>query len=198
MRRLLPLTVLAVLATSPLAAQGRPGLAEVGEPSLRRGFWMQLGLGAGREELKFEGDNLGYSDPLWAPTINGRLGATLGPHFRLGGDLNVWVRPEGDYTETLGSVMPVLQVYPARTVGFHVRGGGGYAWSSVTDEIYRFTSTLGGFGTVVGAGWEIPVSRKLFITPYVDWYQYWIQSRTIGDFTERIISFGVALTFQAK
>jgi hypothetical protein len=196
MMRLLSLAAMVLVTAAPLAAQTRRGLAEVDEPGMRRGFWLQLGAGAGREELKLDGDPRGWSDPLWAPTLNLRAGATLGDHVRLGVDLNGWIRPEGDFTESLGSVMPVLQLYPSAHTGLHVRGGGGYAWSSVTDEFVNFTSTLGGFGTVVGVGWELPVGRKVFLTPYVDWYQYWIQSRTVGDFQERVISFGLGITFQ--
>ncbi|HEX5634383.1 MAG TPA: hypothetical protein VFX50_14180, partial [Gemmatimonadales bacterium] len=135
MKRLLSLAVVAMLAATPLLAQNRPGLAEADDDdvaAVRRGFWLQVGAGGGREELKFEDDSRGYSDPLWAPTLNLRLGGTLGSNVRLGVDLNGWIRPEGDYTESLGSIMPVIQLYPAKTIGLHIRGGGGYVWSSVT------------------------------------------------------------------
>jgi hypothetical protein len=193
------LALFAILAAAPLAAQeSRPGLAETQAPPLRTGFYFQLGMGAGMEELNLDWDELGYSDPLWAFTINTRGGYTFSQHVRLGVDFNSWIYPNGYVTETASSVMPNLQLYPSKKAGFYVRGGGGYAWSSVSENDYYYYNSLtyGGFGTNVGVGWEIPVSRVISITPTADWYQYWIDNNAIGDYTERILSFGLAVTFQ--
>ena len=197
MKRIL-LVVLAGLAAAPLAAQQtRPGLAEATPPPLRRGFYFQLGMGGGVEALNLDNDNLGYSDDLWAFTLNTRGGYTFNQHVRLGADFNTWIRPDGPVTETASSIMPNVQLYPFATNGLHVRGGAGYAWSSVSDNSYYYSSiTYGGFGTNVGVGWEIPISRSFAMTPTFDWYQYWIDNGYIGSYTERILSFGLALTFQ--
>ena len=192
------LVVLAALAAAPLAAQqARPGLSEAQAPPLRTGFYFQLGMGGGEERLDFDNDLLGYSDPLWAFTLNLRGGFTLGQHVRLGADFNSWIYPNGSVTESANSIMPNLQIYPLKRAGLYVRGGGGYAWSSISDNFYCCGSiTYGGAGTNVGVGWEIPVSRSVAITPTADWYQYWIDNNAVGAYTERILSFGLAVTFQ--
>jgi len=197
MSRAWSIALLGVLVAAPLAAQSRRGLAEVETQSQRHGFWMQFGAGGGMEQLNLENDGLGYSDELWAPTFNFRVGGTVGENARLGADFNAWVRADGDFTEVVSSVMPVLQLYPAKQAGIHIRGGGGFAWSSVYDDIFNTRSTINGFGTVAGVGWELPLSRKVFLTPYADWYQYWFDSREVGDFTERVIVVGVGITFQS-
>jgi hypothetical protein len=195
-RSLLALLALAIAA--PLAAQGsRPGLAETKPPPLRTGFYFQLGMGAGMEQLNLDWDQLGYSDPLWAFTLNTRGGYTFSQHVRLGLDYNTWIYPSGGVTETASSIMPNLQLYPSKKAGLYVRGGGGYAWSSIYQNNYCCGSlTYGGFGTNVGVGLELPVSRVVSITPTADWYQYWINNNVIGNYSERILSFGLAITFQ--
>ena len=60
----------------------------------------------------------------------------------------------------------------------------------------KFGFTYGGAGTIVGVGWEIPVSRVVAITPTADWYQYWIDNNAVGAYTERILSLGLAVTFK--
>jgi opacity protein-like surface antigen len=197
MKRML-LVVLAALVAAPLAAQqARPGLSEAQTPPLRHGFYFQLGLGGGMEQLNLDNDQLGYSDPLWAFTLNARGGYTFSQAVRLGVDFNSWIRPDGPVTETASSVMPNLQIYPVRNAGFYIRGGGGYAWSSISDNSYYYSSiTYGGAGTNLGVGWEIPVSHTVALTPTFDWYQYWIDNGMIGSYTERILSFGLAVTFQ--
>ena len=199
MKRILQLATLASLvAGMPLAAQeSRPGLSVAEEPAMRKGFYLQFGMGGGEERLDLDNDLLGYSDAIWALTLNLRGGFALNPHLRLGADFNSWIRPEGGFTETASSIMPNLQLYPFRNSGLHVRGGGGYAWSSVYDHNYCCSSiTYGGFGTNLGVGWDIPVSRKVALTPTADWYQYWIDNNVVGGYTERILSFGLAVSFQ--
>jgi hypothetical protein len=199
MKRILQLgMLLALVGGMPLAAQeSRPGLAVAEEPAMRKGFYLQFGMGGGEERLDLDNDFLGYSDPIWALTLNLRGGFALNPHMRLGIDFNSWIRPEGEFTESASSVGPNLQLYPARNLGLHIRGGGGYAWSSFYDNNYCCSSiTYGGVGTNLGVGWDIPVSRKVAITPTFDWYQYWIDNNQIGGYTERILSFGLAVSFQ--
>jgi len=196
------LVVLATLAAVPLAAQNaRPGLAEATPPPLRTGFFFQAGLGGGEERLDADFNAAGYSDPIWALTFNARAGFTLGQHARLGADFHSWIHPNGSVTETVSTIMPNLQLYPFRNLGLYVRGGGGYAWSSVSDNNYYYSSiTYGGFGTNLGAGWEIPVSRTVAITPTFDWYQSWFDNGVVNgivtDYTERVLAFGLGVTFQ--
>jgi hypothetical protein len=194
MLRRLAVAVLAITMSSQLQAQvPRKGIAEV-QPSPRGGFWGSMGFGAGMEQVDLSGDLLGYSDPLWRPTFNFRLGGTVKQVLRLGGEVFVWTNIQGGITETLTSVMPILQVYPARTAGLNLRGGAGYAWSGVSN----FGAFVGdnGFGTLLGIGWEFPVSSKFFITPGVDWYQQWYGGGFQPSYTERIINFSLSIGLQ--
>ena len=197
MFRRLAVAVLAITMASQLEAQApRKGIAEV-QPSRRGGFWGSIGFGAGMENVDLDGDALGYSDALWRPTFNFRLGGTVKQTLRLGGETFVWTNYQGGFTETLWTIMPFVQVYPVKTAGLNFRGGAGYAWSSVSDNYYYgVTSGDNGFSTLLGIGWEFPVSSKFFITPGVDWYQQWYGGGYYPGYTERIINFSVSIGLQ--
>jgi hypothetical protein len=190
---------LLVVSVSPqLEAQTpRKGIAEVQPAPLRGGFWGSIGFGAGMERVDLDGDAFGYSDALWRPTFNFRLGGTVKQVLRLGAEVNVWTNYQNGITETLVSLMPVLQVYPIRTAGLNFRGGAGFAWSSVTDYYYYYATTGdNGFSTLVGVGWEFPLSSKFFITPGVDWYQQWYGGGSYPGYTERVINFSISIGLQ--
>ena len=202
MFRRLAVALLVVSVSSRLEAQvPRKGIAEV-QPSLRGGFWGSMGFGAGMENVNLDGDAFGYSDALWRPTFNFRLGGTVKQVLRLGGEVNVWTNYSGSITETLVTLMPIIQVYPIRSAGLNFRGGVGYAWSSVSDNYYYYASSgNNGFSTLLGVGWEFPLSSKFFITPGVDWYQEWYGGGYYPDgyfpgYTERVINFSISIGLQ--
>lgn len=189
--------ITALVIAAPLSAQApRKGIAEV-STSQRGGFWGSIGFGAGMERVNLQDDGRGFSDPLWRPTMNLRLGGTVGQHVRVGGEAFVWWNSNGGVTETLVSVMPIVQLYPARTTGFHFRGGAGFARSGLTD-FTGFTVADYGFAAMAGVGWELPVSRTVFLTPTVDWNQQWYDGGFDPGYTERIINFGLSIGFQAR
>ena len=76
----------------------------------------------------------------------------------------------------------------------NLRGGAGFAWSGVSN----FGAFVGdnGFATMVGLGWEFPVSRTFFITPGVDWYQQWYGGGLQPTYTERIINISLSIGLQ--
>jgi len=202
MLRRLAVALLVVSLSSRLDAQTpRKGIAEY-QPSTRGGFWGSMGFGAGMENVNLDGDAFGYSDPLWRPTFNFRLGGTVKQTLRLGGEVNVWTNYSGSLTETLVTLMPIIQVYPVKSAGLNFRGGVGYAWSSVSDNYYYGVSSgNNGFGTLLGVGWEFPLSSKFFITPGVDWYQEWYGGGYYPDgyypgYTERVINFSISIGLQ--
>lgn len=203
--RVLGCTVVALLITTPVAAQGRKGIAEVApaETGHRRGgFWLSFGAGAGMERLRIEGEPT-YDPELWRPTLNLRLGGTLGQNARIGLEAFTWVNPDTDnnVTEALVQVMPILMLYPAKCTGLHLKGGAGWAWSGVTfnDEVNSFSSGTNGFGAMVGLGWEIPVGRTVFLTPSLEFYQQWYDGGVgNADFTERVMNVGLNLGFQTR
>lgn len=196
MLRRFAVALLVVSVSSRLEAQApRKGIAEVQPAPLRGGFWGSIGFGAGMERVDLDGDAFGYSDALWRPTFNFRLGGTVQQVLRVGGEVNVWTNYQNGITETLVSLMPILQVYPVKTVGLNFRGGAGFAWSSVSDYYYYGTGD-NGFSTLVGVGWEFPLSSKFFITPGVDWYQQWYGGGSYPGYTERVINFSVSIGLQ--
>ncbi len=189
--------ITALVIAAPLSAQvPRKGIAEV-VPSQRGGFWGSIGFGAGMERVDLDNDGRGYSDELWKPTFNLRLGGTVGQHVRLGGEVFVWWNSNSGVTETLVSVMPIVQLYPAKSTGLHLRGGAGWANSSLSDY-YGYSVGDNGFATMVGIGWELPISGSVFITPTVDWNPQWYDSGFDPGYTERIINFGLSIGFQAR
>lgn len=203
--RSLGCAVVALLLTTPLLAQGRKGIAEVAPPESgnpRGGFWLSFGAGGGRESLKFESDE-SYSAELWRPTLALRLGGTLGQSARIGVEAFTWINhdADNDVTEALVQVGPILQLYPAKCTGLHLKGGAGWAWSGVTfnSDNNSFSSGINGFGAMVGLGWELPIGRTVFLTPSVDFYQQWYDGGPGGeDFTERVMNVGLSLGFQTR
>ncbi len=197
MLRRLAVAAFVLALSSPLDAQvPRKGIAEV-QPSTRGGFWGSMGLGGGMENVNLDGDLYGYSDALWRPTFNFRLGGTVKQVLRVGGEVFVWTNYQNGFTETLVSAMPIVQLYPIKTAGLNIRGGAGFAWSAVRDNYY-YSPTTGdnGFSTLLGIGWEIPLSSKFFLTPGVDWYQQWYGGGYYPGYTERIINFSVSIGLQ--
>src|SRR5919198_124069 len=128
--------IMAVLVAGGAKAQDTPrGLVEVHQGQ-RRGFWAGLSLGAGGESFDLR-DGLGYSDPLYRPTVSLRLGGTPNPHLRLGGGILAWVHENGDAVESLTSALFVAQLYPSRAAGLYLKGGFGIGRNAV-DVPYGF------------------------------------------------------------
>ncbi|HQR17885.1 MAG TPA: hypothetical protein PK948_05925 [Gemmatimonadales bacterium] len=186
-----------------LAAQqdGAPkGLEVVNNPTRRSGFWASLGLGVGSETFTVP-DSLPPPPWLARPTFNMRVGGTPDVHLRLGGELISWYNEEGGLSQTLGGMAGIGQIYPSTTMGFFLKGGGGYAWNSFGDDYYcawyycyeSGYSYDSGFMWTAGAGWEIPVSRKLNIMPTVDYYEFYFGGRYTANYTEKLWNFGVSV-----
>ena len=203
-RRLATALLALFLAAAPeLAAQqdGAPrGLEVVSNPGRRSGFWGSLGLGVGSETFSVP-DSVPEPGWLAAPTFNMRVGGTPNVHLRLGGEFISWYNQEGGLSQTLGGLAAIGQIYPSPTQGFFLKGGGGYAWNSFGEDYYcayYYCYEYGysydsGFMWTAGAGWEIPVSRKLNIMPTVDYYEFYFGGRYTANYTERVWNFGVSV-----
>jgi opacity protein-like surface antigen len=204
MRR--PLSLLAFAAALTLAivpaseAQGRRdrdrGLVEMDSPSIRGGFFLSGGIGAGREQYKFS-DEDAFTEPLTKPTLTLRLGGTPDSYVRLGGELFGWGAETDEGEETFGAVLGVVQFYPLRDGGLWLKAGGGYAESAVDffDPDF-FDTSESGFAWSVGAGYEIQLSRSIAIGPSVEFYQGSFSRRDEPTLTERVLNIGGQITFQ--
>jgi hypothetical protein len=152
---LLPLAALVLVNESALGQ--RRGIVDVSPPHDRRGFWLEGGMGWGFESYKFGSDD--YTASLDKPTVGLRLGGTVNPNFRLGGEVTAWWYSyqdvDGyDVTEYLTEVMAIARFYPAKSAGLFFKGGAGIGITGVDGEFVDGTSETG-FATVLGAGYEI-------------------------------------------
>ncbi len=213
MRRMI--AIVAVLAfigtTTTLEAQarrGRPGgdrgLVELSEKGTRGGFFITGGIGAGREQFKFSGED-DYSESLTSPTLTLRFGGTPSPRVRLGVELFGW---SGDgeetslnvidpYTDTFGTATGTIQFYPFPSDGLWIKGGAGYARSERNyDDPQLRDAVENGFAWSVGAGYEFPLSRSISIGPSVQLQQGSFSQRNEPTLHERVLNIGVEVTFQ--
>ncbi len=187
--------VIPVTVSSGEAQDGRPGLIEI-EDRRRAGFWLAASLGAGRESFDLNDDGAGYSTSLTEPTVALRLGGTVTEQLRLGGETIVWFHDVPGGTESLSSLLFIAQVYPLRRVPLFLKAGAGLGRAGVD-----FRNGLGvsdvGFAGAVGGGLEIPVTRRVAITPVVDWVQqFYSGGREVVGYRERLLHVGVGVLFQ--
>lgn len=201
MRSLFVACTLAVLmagVTAESAAQNRRdrdrGLVELDEPSLRGGFFLQGGVGAGREQFKFA-DEAEFSEALTKPTLTLRLGGTPDPYVRVGGELFGWGAETDVGDESFAAILAVVQFYPLRDGGLFLKAGGGYAESAI-DFFNGARTTENGFAWSLGVGYEIQLSRKVAIGPSVELYQGSFTRRNEPTLTERVLNIGGQITFQ--
>jgi opacity protein-like surface antigen len=187
-------------------AQRRRGLVDVGSYDERHGFWLNLGIGAGQEQSKFADEN-NWSDALTKPTGSIIIGGTVNPNLRLGVQLNGWADTHYDagaatnVTDYLGGLLLVGQFYPSRRAGFYLKGGAGFSRVG-TDVPGPGGIHEDGFGWTAGAGYELRLSRNLFLTPMADFYQHRSDTRDVSGVLQpalydRLITVGVALTIQS-
>lgn len=187
------------LVASDAVAQRRRGLVDVSRPDGRHGFWLEGGAGAGWESFKFDGEP--YTESLTKPTFSLGLGGTVSPALRLGVEGTIWVYhyfddvAVTDVTESLTALMAVGRFYPARHAGFFAKAGGGLGITATSLEFGDDVSETG-FAWMLGAGYEIQLSRSLFLTPSIEWFQHSFQQREADTLHERLFNLGLRLTWQ--
>jgi hypothetical protein len=76
-----------------------------------------------------------------------------------------------------------------------VKGGVGLGITHAGVEFGNATTETG-FVSSLGAGWEIKLSRNLFFTPAVDWYQHSFEKRDDDTLYERLFNVSIGLTWQ--
>ena len=187
----------AALLASDAAAQRR-GLVDVTPAHHRRGFWVEGGLGWGQEAYKFDSDP--YSSNLGKPTFDLQVGGTVNPYLRLGAEWNVWwndyQNDDGyDVSENLHYVGAIARVYPSKALGLFAKGGLGLGISSASVDYGTGTSETG-FAWNAGVGYEIKVSKVLYITPQAAWYFSSYQKRDDATLYERLFNISLNVTFQ--
>lgn len=189
---LLALVLAAALPSSLDAQHRRPGIREAG-PEGRSGFWGVFSLGAGVEQVNFDNDALGYSDPLTRGAFAIRLGGTLSERLRLGGEVGAWINEDDGITESVGNLMLIAQFYPAERAGFFLKGGAGLGRSAITDDFDTLDEDYGVVGAI-GAGWDIRLGRHVYLVPTVDFTAYGFNGDDT-DYRERITTFGIGIAY---
>jgi hypothetical protein len=154
-----------------------------------------LGIGAGGEAFDLR-DGLGYSAELYRPTVSLRLGGTPSPHLRLGGEILGWINDQDSRTETLTSLLFITQLYPATSTGLYLTGGLGLGRNEVDfDRGFGVGDT--GFAGLLGAGWEVRVGQRVYLTPAIDLVEHRYTGRGGDRYRERIVNFGMGVLFQS-
>ena len=174
-------------------AQTPEGLVEVRE-SGRKGFWLGFGLGAGGESFDLR-PSIGYSDVLYRPTVSFRLGGTVSPHLRLGGEVVSWINEVGPAVESLSSALFIAQLYPFSSAGLYVKGGVGIGRNAVDfDSGYDEGDT--GFAGLLGVGYELRLGSRLYLNPAIDLVGHRYDDGVVGDYRERLVNLGLGIVFQ--
>lgn len=158
MRRFIGTAAALIAFASPAFAQGAP--------SLRHGFTISFGMGAGSAAFSYEGND---SDRIGGPSGYLRIGGALSPRFVLAGETHGWTHRDGDVTSQVGYLMAVGQWYPSASGGFHLIGGLGGAMISEEDDApggYQLESVGG--AVQLGLGYDIRMTRNFSLTPYAN------------------------------
>lgn len=191
---LLSLILTLVVLPQAAAQQPPPGLVEV-DAGTRRGFWLGIGVGAGGESNDLV-PGAGYSDLFYQPTFSLGAGGTIGQNLRLGGEILAWVNEEGDAVESLSSVLLVARFYPLKAAGLYLKGGVGFGRNAV-DFDDGFNVGDSGLAALVGAGYELRLSRHLYLNPAVDLVGHTYDGRAGGSYRERLVNVGLGVLIQA-
>jgi hypothetical protein len=160
----------------------------------RRGFWFGAGIGAGGESNDVVAD-AGYSDVFYQPTFSLIAGGTLGPNLRLGGEVISWINEEADAVESLSSALLVVQFYPLKSAGLYLKGGFGIGRNAVEfDDGFNVGDT--GLAGLIGAGYELRLSRQVYLNPVVDLVGHAYDGRAGARYRERLVNFGLGVLIQ--
>ena len=129
----------------------------------RDGFWIGGGLGYG--SLGCEG----CTDRTGAPSGYLKLGTTLRQNILLGIETNGWTKSEFGARLTMGNVSGAVYFYPMASTGLFVKGGAGYSMLDASTDVGSGSES--GFGMILGAGYDVRVTRNLSITPVANWFR---------------------------
>lgn len=197
--------VTAISLVESAEAQRRRGLVDVTSTGERRGFWMSVGIVGAEERSRVDGDPWAVNPVKPAGYL--RIGGTVSPNLRLGGEIAGWGQTvtalSGDrVTDYLVGLSLIGQFYPSRNAGFFFKGGAGISRSG-EDVIGPGDLHEDGFAWTAGIGYDIKLSRVLSLTPTLDILQHRSQIRDIDGtllppFYDRLGMIGVALTIQPR
>jgi hypothetical protein len=97
-----------------------------------------------------------------------RAGGTLSRPLLLGAEANGWLRREASVDEYLASLSAALYWYPNPRKRLFYKMGVGVMLYQTDDGPNRLTSTA--FGPLLGAGYDVPLSATVSLTPFASWH----------------------------
>jgi hypothetical protein len=185
--------------------EGNPYLREVGRDhdharSRRGPVWVGGSFGLGGEAIAAPGSLTPWDRSRLAPTLSIGIGGTVGQSLRLGLEGFVWFNPNGDVLETVSAGMLTGRVYPIRTSGLFLKSGlgiGRYGQDAI-DDCGCNTTLVSDYGLawLLGAGFEAPVGRGLWLGPTVEMLRMNVTGP--DGYRERVINFGISITYDGK
>ena len=165
-------------------------------PQTRDGFGISFGLGGGSAGISCE------ECPSERETaLSGylRLGGYVSPTLFVGGETNGWTKSELGVDGQFGALSAVLQWYPQATNGLYLKGGAGFASTTLEDADFEIQSN--GFAVTAGAGFDWRLTRNFSLTPYVNYlHQLGAEADVNGvgtgfDLNSNIFQFGLGFTW---
>lgn len=151
-----------VLAAAPAAAQAPQ----------RDGFWLGLG-GGGGSAIRCE--ECAGETRMRSGVVTMEAGWSPSERLLYGVDLTYWgktfARGGAKRTLELYNLSFTALLFPSARSGFFLKGGVGFAYADTEFRDDAGTSTLSdsGFGAIAGLGYDIPLGRRLAVTPAVSY-----------------------------
>lgn len=165
----------------------------------RRGFWVGAGAGWG---------GVGSSCPgCTSRLVNGpsgylRLGTALGRNFLIGAEVSGWSITIDPVEQSVGVIDLAVHWYPSATGGFHFRLGPGWLGYRHYNRSTLVETTQQATAVVVGAGFDMRVSRNVSLVPFLNLYGTSETEREVNGVptgsgltsTMTMVQFGAGLT----
>jgi hypothetical protein len=114
----------------------------------RGGFFVSANLGFGSGKFSCEQCS---ADRISGVTMSLALGGGLSNSVIVGGEVDAWWNSRDNTSQWISNVMAYVQVYPAPSSGFFLKGGAGYSHA----EAFYPSGTSDAFASVDGFGWVI-------------------------------------------
>ena len=163
----------------------------------RRGFW--IGLGVGAALTKVNCDFCG-TDRTLGPSGFVQLGGTPSRKTLAGVEVTYWRGSDPDTTREYVSATAIVKYYFSIEYPVFVKGGGGigrYAEETSTGDAVSSS----GFSFVVGTGYDLRMTARIWAAPYVNYVIAPAQEGTRNrialstDISQNLWQFGVRLSY---
>lgn len=132
-----------------------------------------------------------------------RIGGAVRSNAVVSGEVNGWVKSQSGARMTSNWLNLVVQLYPRAAGGFYMKGGVGVAQVRIKfggnpPPILKSVDP----GAIVGVGYDVPMTKSVSISPYVD-YLYAHASEATYNGTSfhkqmgaTLVQYGVALSWR--